>query len=89
VSLITVKRAYEELERAGIILRHQGLGTFIAPGGDHRSRSERRSVAVDALRRAVRAGREAGLEDRELLKMLQRELAHPRLAPRREAGDRR
>ncbi|MHB8812156.1 MAG: GntR family transcriptional regulator [Steroidobacteraceae bacterium] len=89
VSLITVKRAYEELERDGIILRHQGLGTFIAPGGDHRSRSERRSVAVEALRTAVRAGREAGLEDRELLKMLQRELAHPRLPTRREPGARR
>ena len=28
VSLITVKRAYEELEREGIIYRRQGLGTF-------------------------------------------------------------
>ena len=30
VSLITVKRAYEELERAGVIYRRQGLGTFVA-----------------------------------------------------------
>jgi GntR family transcriptional regulator len=89
VSLITVKRAYEELERDGIILRHQGLGTFVAPGGSHRSRSERRSVAVEALRTAVRAGREAGLEDRELVEMLERELAGSRLPTRRQAGERR
>ncbi len=89
VSLITVKRAYEELERDGIILRHQGLGTFIAPGGGDRSRSERRGVAIDALRAAIRAGREAGLDDRELLRMLERELANSRLPTRRQVGDRR
>lgn len=81
VSLITVKRAYEELERDGLILRHQGLGTFVAPGGGQRSRSERRSATIQALRSAVRAGREAGLEDRELLEILERELAaSPRAA---------
>ncbi len=30
VSVITVKRAYEELEREGLIYRRQGLGTFVA-----------------------------------------------------------
>src|SRR6266851_1953905 len=30
VSLITVRRALEELERAGIVRRHQGLGTYVA-----------------------------------------------------------
>jgi GntR family transcriptional regulator len=80
VSLITVKRAYEELEHDGVILRHQGLGTFVAPDGERRSKSDRRTVAVSALRSAVRAGRDAGLEDRELMEILERELAdspHP------------
>lgn len=89
VSLITVKRAYEELEHEGIILRHQGLGTFVAPGGGQRSRSERRSVAIEALRTAIRAGREAGLEDRELLQILERELTDSRLPTRRQRGERR
>jgi GntR family transcriptional regulator len=30
VSLITVRRAIDELERAGRVYRHQGLGTFVA-----------------------------------------------------------
>src|SRR3982751_4274929 len=38
VSVITVKRAYEELEREGIIYRRQGLGTFVADLGGARSR---------------------------------------------------
>ena len=38
VSVITVKRAYDELEREGIIYRRQGLGTFVAEAGGDRSR---------------------------------------------------
>ena len=87
VSLITVKRAYEELERDGIILRHQGLGTFVAPGGGNRSRAERRNVAVQALRSAAHAGREAGLEDRELIDILERELADLRPPVIRNKGE--
>src|SRR5215469_831875 len=30
VSLITVRRGLDELERAGRVRRHQGLGTFVA-----------------------------------------------------------
>jgi len=29
VGIITVKRAYEELEKEGIVLNHQGLGCFV------------------------------------------------------------
>ncbi len=88
VSLITVKRAYEELERDGIILRHQGLGTFVAPDGERRSRGDRRTAAVHALRSAVRAGRDAGLKDRELLEILQRELAGSPQPADQELGER-
>jgi GntR family transcriptional regulator len=38
VSVITVKRAYEDLEREGIIFRRQGLGTFVSEQGHDRSR---------------------------------------------------
>jgi GntR family transcriptional regulator len=74
VSLITVKRAYEELERDGIIFRRQGLGTFVAEQGDDRAREVRRDSAIAALRAAVQAGREAGISDRELLTLLRKEL---------------
>jgi GntR family transcriptional regulator len=70
VSLITVKRAYEELEREGITYSRQGLGTFVAARGNDRTRADRRGAAVEALRSAVDAGRQAGLNDRELTQML-------------------
>jgi GntR family transcriptional regulator len=74
VSLITVKRAYEELEREGITFSRQGLGTFVALHGNDRTRASRRSVARDTLRTAIHAGREAGLTDRQLIQMMREEL---------------
>jgi GntR family transcriptional regulator len=74
VSLITVKRAYEELEREGITFSRQGLGTFVAARGNDRTRADRRAMALDALRSAVHAGRQAGATDRELIQMLRDEL---------------
>ena len=72
VSLITVKRAYEELEREGIIYRKQGLGTFVSPNGAARSRTIKRKAAEMLLREAIREGAEAGLEPEELLALVQR-----------------
>jgi len=74
VSLITVKRAYEELEREGIIYRRQGLGTFVAERGDDRTRAVRRAAAEQAIATAVRAAREAGMSDRELQQVLREAL---------------
>ena len=74
VSLITVKRAYEELEREGITYSRQGLGTFVATRGNDRTRADRRAKARDALRAAIIAGHEAGVTDRELIQMLRDEM---------------
>jgi GntR family transcriptional regulator len=74
VSLITVKRAYEELEREGITFSRQGLGTFVAARGNDRTRADRRAAARDALRSAIHSGRQAGVTDRELIQMLRDEL---------------
>ena len=71
VSVITVKRAYEELEREGIIYRRQGLGTFVADHGYDRSREAKLNTAQELFREAAREAAEAGLKPAEIL-----ELAH-------------
>ena len=71
VSLITVKRAYEELERAGIIYRRQGLGTFVADHGLDRSRAAKLNEAQKLFRTAAREAAEAGLNQTEILKLAQ------------------
>lgn len=71
VSVITVKRAYEELEREGIIYRRQGLGTFVAEGGHDRSRETKLATAKDLLREGFREAAEAGLKPAELAELAQ------------------
>src|SRR3954467_2259186 len=59
VSVITVKRAYEELEREGIIYRRQGLGTFVSNAAVDRSREAKTSRARELLCEAAREAAEA------------------------------
>ena len=75
VSVITVKRAYEELERDGVIYKRQGLGAFLAPAGAERLREEKAQAARDGLKAAIAAGRQAGLSDRELQDLFKSELS--------------
>ena len=69
VSIITVKRAYEELEREGIIFRRQGLGTFVAERGHDRSRETKLAAARNLLREGFREAAEAGLPPHELAEL--------------------
>ena len=69
VSVITVRRAYEELEREGIIYRRQGLGTFVADQGLDRSRAAKLNTARDLIRQAARESAEAGLTPSETLEL--------------------
>ena len=61
VSVITVKRAYEELEKEGIIYRRQGLGTFVAEKGDDRSRESKLAHARDLIGEAAQEAQQAGV----------------------------
>ena len=69
VSVITVKRAYEELEREGIIYRRQGVGTFVAEQGGDRSREAKLKAAEECLRAGIREATEAGLKASEILEL--------------------
>src|SRR3984957_17677026 len=74
VSLITIKRAYEELERDGIIYSRQGLGTFVAASDADQIARARPAQARESMAQAVRAGRVAGLSDKVLIEWLKKEL---------------
>ena len=66
ISVITVRRAWEELERDGFILTAVGRGTVVAdhpPGGlDARRQDQARAL----LRRTLAECRQLGVTDREL-----------------------
>jgi len=72
VSLITVKRAYEELEREGIIFRKQGLGTFISENGAARNSAIKKQNATILMNKAVKEALEANMPPGEILSLAKR-----------------
>ena len=81
VSVITVKRAYEELERAGILYRRQGLGTFVAETGQDRNREARQAEAAQLFQAAIASARQARLSDRETVSLVRESLQSPSKEP--------
>lgn len=71
VSLITVKRAYEELEKEGIIYRRQGMGTFVAEHGGSLSRESKLAHARELIREAAREALEGGIAPPDLPRFFQ------------------
>ena len=70
VSVITVKRAYLELEHEGLIVTHQGRGSFVA---DTQSALQdlRRVELEKAIEALLDTAARLGLSDKELLKQVQ------------------
>jgi DNA-binding transcriptional regulator YhcF (GntR family) len=54
VNLNTVRSVYAGLEAAGLVVSHQGRGTFVADGV--RTAPELEEIAVEAIRKALAAG---------------------------------
>ncbi len=65
-SVITTRRAYEDLEREGFILTRVGRGTVVANIPEEKMSAHRREAVEGALREAIRAGRRAGFTEEEL-----------------------
>jgi len=70
VSVITVKRAYLELEREGVIITQHGKGSLVAPDPDLSPRLYNLELA-EHLEQAVRLGTLLGLSPEELVLRLQ------------------
>lgn len=76
ISVITTKRAYDELEREGLIHTVGGKGTFVAAQNPEFMREKKRKVVEEKMAEAVEAARLLGIgfdELRETLSLLCRE----------------
>jgi GntR family transcriptional regulator len=71
VSVITVKRAYLELEREGVIVTRHGKGSFIAGGLDLSTNLQEQELE-EHLAAAARLAQMLGLTDDELLERLEK-----------------
>ena len=66
ISVITTKRAYEELEREGFITTVPGKGCFVAPQDPELAREETLRRVEEHLSRAVEAAKVGGVTLGEL-----------------------
>ncbi len=73
-SVITTRRAYEDLEGEGFIRTRQGMGTVVAEIPEEKMSVYRREAVDGAFREAIRAGRRAGLTEEELREILEETL---------------
>lgn len=71
ISVITTKRAYEDLEAAGFIVTMPGKGSFVAPQNPALHREESLKQVESHLQEAVDAARRGGITLAEVSETLQ------------------
>ncbi|HPR62955.1 MAG TPA: GntR family transcriptional regulator [Thermoanaerobaculia bacterium] len=71
ISVITTKRAYEELEREGFIDTVGGKGTFVASQNREFLREKKMKLVEEKLAEAVGEARVLGIELPDLVEMLE------------------
>lgn len=70
ISVITTKRAYEELERDGFIITMTGKGSFVADKNTDFIKEEYRRQIEEHMRRIAELAEACDLSTRELKEML-------------------
>jgi len=71
VSVITTKRAYEDLEKEGYVLSSVGKGTFIAGQQPHVLKEWQVREIENELEKTVQAGKRVGLTKSEMIELLE------------------
>ncbi len=70
VSVITVKKAWEELERGGFIVTMVGRGCFVAPVDKGSARDKRGELIAERLKAELAYYRSLGLSAEELIELV-------------------
>ena len=70
ISVITTKRAYEELEREGFLCTVVGKGSFVAAKNPDLLREQQRRIVEDSLAKAVESAKNYGISSEELQESL-------------------
>ena len=71
ISVITTKRAFDDLERDGFIYTVQGKGSFVAAKNGELLREEQLKQIEQKLTEALALARQGGVSDAELAEMFQ------------------
>lgn len=74
VSVITVQRAYDDLEREGLIISRRGKGFFVRAISANEKRDLASQRFLEALRPVLLQARHEGLSGGEILEMIRQEM---------------
>jgi GntR family transcriptional regulator len=72
ISMITIKRAYLDLENEGYILTRAGMGSFVAEVDRENLRDGKLEEFMDELTRILRTGRKFGITREDIAQIVQR-----------------
>ncbi len=71
ISVITTKRAYEDLERDGFIVTMVGKGSFVKAADTSLVREEQLKRIEELLSKVIQIARQSGIEKEEIGEMLE------------------
>ena len=67
VSALTVKKAYDTLEKEGFIITVHGKGSFVSSANQQQMMEEKRKEVEAELEHAIRKGKSYGMDQKELV----------------------
>ena len=70
ISILTVKKAYDELESEGFIESRQGLGTFVGKEDPNLRLEEKQKKLEESLLSAIRISKDIEMEKKDLRELL-------------------
>ena len=70
VSVLTIRRVYEELEQEGFITSQVGIGTFVATGNLEILRDSKRRYVEDKMQYMIKAAKALNISKEELNAMM-------------------
>lgn len=71
ISILTVKKAYYELEKEGFIVSKQGLGTFVGEDDPKLRTEEKQKNLEQALLDAIKISKDLEMEKKDLIEILE------------------
>lgn len=71
ISVITTMKAYEELEKQGLVTAVQGKGYYVNAQNNEMLKEQHLRKMEEHLNNAIRAARIGGISDSELIRILQ------------------
>ena len=71
ISILTVKKSYDELENEGFIESRQGLGTFVGKEDPNLRLEEKQKKLEEALIESVRISKDIEMEKKDLFELLE------------------